>query len=34
MILAVAWAKEYELTGTDTVWYKERWQRGYVLENA
>ena len=25
MVLAVAWAKEYELIGEDTVWYKERW---------
>ena len=32
MILAVAWAKEYELIGEDTVWYKERWERGTVLE--
>ena len=34
MILAVAWAKEYELFGEDTVWYKERWERGTVLENG
>ena len=34
MILAVAWAKEYELIGDDTVWYKERWERGIVLENG
>ena len=34
MILAVAWAKEYELIGEDTVWYKERWERGTVLENG
>ena len=34
MILAVAWAKEYELIGEDTVWYKERWERGTVLENV
>ena len=33
MILAVEWAKEYDLIGTDTVWYKERWERGTVLEN-
>ena len=23
MIMAVAWAKEYELVGGDMVWYKE-----------
>ena len=34
MILAVEWAKEYDLIGTDTVWYKERWERGTVLENG
>ena len=34
MILAVAWAKEYEFIGEDTVWYKERWERGTVLENG
>ena len=33
MILAIAWAKEYELVGGDMVWYKERWERGTVLEN-
>ena len=34
MILAVKWAKEYDLIGMDTVWYKERWERGTVLENG
>ena len=34
MILAVAGEKEYELIGEDTVWYKERWERGTVLENG
>ena len=33
MIMAVAWAKEYELVGSDLVWYKERWEQGTVLEN-
>lgn len=33
MIMAVAWAKEYELVGDEMVWYKERWERGTVLEN-
>ena len=33
MILAITWAKEHELVGTETVWYKERWERGTVLEN-
>ena len=33
MILAVTWAKKYELIGVDTIWYKERWERGMVLEN-
>ena len=34
MILAVAWAKEYEHIGEDAVWYKERWEQGTVLENG
>ena len=34
IILAVAWAKEYKLIGEDTIWYKERWERGTVLENG
>ena len=33
MIMAVNWAKEYELIGNDVIWYKERWERGAVLEN-
>ena len=34
MILADAYAKECELIGEDTVWYKERWERSTVLENG
>ena len=33
MVMAVEWAKEYELVGDDTIWYKERWERGTVMEN-
>ena len=33
MILAVTWAKEYELVGEEAVWYKERWERGTMFEN-
>ena len=33
MIMAVAWAKEYELVSKGTVWYNERWERGTVMEN-
>ena len=33
MIMAVAWAKEYELVSKDTIWYSERWERGTVMEN-
>ena len=33
MIMAVAWAKEFELINTDVIWYSERWERGTVLEN-
>ena len=34
MIMAVTWAKEYELVGGDMVWYKERWDQGTVLQNG
>ena len=33
MIMAVAWAKDYELISKDAIWYSERWERGMVLEN-
>ena len=33
MIMAVAWAKEYELVSEDVIWYKEWWERGTVIEN-
>ena len=34
MVMAVAWAKEYRLVKKEVKWYKERWTRGHVLENA
>ena len=34
MILAVQWAKEFELIDTQTKWYSERSQRGHILENS
>ena len=34
MVMAIAWAKEYGLVARETVWYKENWIRGEVLENA
>ena len=33
MIMAVNWAKDYELVDQEMIWYKERWERGMVLEN-
>ena len=33
MIMTFAWAKEYKLIRGDMVWYKERWERGMVLES-
>ena len=33
MVLAVAWAKKYELIDENIVWYKEKWERGKVFEN-
>ena len=34
IVMAVAWAKEYHLVKKEVKWYKERWTRGHVLENA
>ena len=33
MILAISWAKEFNLVEKDTKWYKQKWCRGYVLDN-
>ena len=33
MIFAVAWAKQKELVGQEAIWYKQRWDRGTVMEN-
>ena len=32
-ILPVTWVKEHKLIGADTVWYKDWWERGMILEN-
>ena len=34
MVMAVAWAKEYHLVKKEVKWYKRRWTRGHILENA
>ena len=34
VVMAVAWVKEYHLLKKEVKWYKERWTRGHVLENA
>ena len=33
IILAISWAKEFNLVEKDMKWYKQRWCRGYALEN-
>ena len=33
MVIAVAWAKKYELIDESAVWYNEKWEKGKVLEN-
>ena len=33
MILAISWAKEFNLVEKDMKWYKQKWCRGYTLEN-
>ena len=34
MIMAVSWAKEYNLLDKNVKWYQEKWSRGHVLENS
>ena len=33
IILAISWANEFNLVEKDMKWYKQKWCRGYVLEN-
>ena len=33
MILAISWEKEFNLVEKDMKWYKQKWCRGYTLEN-
>ena len=33
VVLAMEWAKQEELIHQQTVWYKEKWEQGKVLEN-
>ena len=33
LILAVQWAIEHQLIDNQTKWYRERWERGHVLES-
>ena len=33
MILAVQWVIEHQLIDNQTKWYRERWERGHVLES-
>ena len=30
MVIAVAWAKKYELIDENAVWYNEKWEKGNV----
>ena len=32
-MLAIPWAKEFSLVEKDMKWYKQKWYRGYALEN-
>ena len=34
MVMAVSWAKEYNLLDKNVKWYQEKWSRGHVLENS
>ena len=33
MILAVEWAKQHQLVSDETIWYKEKWTKGHMIEN-
>ena len=33
MVIAVTWAKRYELIDENAVWYNEKWEKGKILEN-
>ena len=33
IVLAVAWAKKYEIIEESRVWYKEKWEKGKYFEN-
>ena len=33
IILAISWEKEFNLVQKDINWYKQKWCRGYTLEN-
>lgn len=34
MIMALAWAKEFGLINNDTIWFKDKCERGRVLEKT
>ena len=34
MVMAVSWAKEYNLLEKKVKWYQEKWSRGHILENS
>ena len=34
LILAIVWAKKFELVDKETIWYQQKWSRGTTLENA
>ena len=34
MVMAVYWAKEYNLLDNNVTWYQEKWSTGHVLENS
>ena len=34
LMLAIVWAKKFELVDRETIWYQQKWSRGTTLENA
>ena len=34
MVIAIEWAKKFQLVNEKAVWYKKKWDKGSVVENS
>ena len=34
MVMAIEWAKKYQLINEKSLWYKEKWEKGKVFDNS